>query len=405
MTPDVANTRDPKLTLALRKTHKDRVFALAVGGTAIVVALGISAWAFQLFGVAHPVKAHRVDANGSVWVVRGPGLLDATNKVLITSRIQGRLTKVDAQRNDVILKGFMLAQLDVEDLKSQLVAARADLEAASEAVSVAQSNVTRASAASSKLLADMDRRQKLLTSGAVSRAEVDALDSTIRQAQAELQGAVLSVRRAEAQRQSADANVSLLESRVDEGTVRSPLSGVVVSRDKNVGDIVGLGSSIMQLVEPASLIISARFDESSLSAVKAGMMATVNFVSSPRKEYHGRVQRIGRLVDQETREFTVDIGLDDLPENWALGQRASVSVSTDVSSVMPFVPQHYVRREDGKTGVWVLRNSRAYWQTVRLGFSSGPLVEIVEGVRHSDVVLEPIGRYTFELVAASLSWE
>ena len=374
-----------------------------LGAGLIVIVCG--AWVWQTFVDAHPVKAYRVDARGARWVVRGPGLLDATNKVVVTSRLQGRLTRVEAQRNDVVMKGFVLAQLDVEDLKSQLVAARADLDAATQAVSVAQSNVAKANAGFQKLSSDMDRRQRLLASGAVSRAEVDALDSSLRQAQAELQGASVSVRRSESQRQSADANVALLKSRVDEGTIRSPLNGVVVSRDKNVGDIVALGSSIMQLVEPLSLIVSARFGESSLSSVKAGMSASVSFVSSPRRQYQGRVQRIGRLVDQETREFTVDVGLEELPDNWALGQRASVSVSTDVQSVMPFVPQHYVRRENGRTGVWVARGGRATWQVVRLGFSSGPLVEIVDGVSPDDLVLEPIGRFAYEPVLPGLTWE
>ena len=137
MTHEVAHTAIQRLVSALRKIHKGQLVVIALWGTALVAALGICTWAYLTFGVAHPVKAHRVDANGAVWVVRGPGLLDATNKVLITSRIQGRLTKVEAQRNDVVLKGFTLAQLDVEDLKSQLVAARADLDAATEAVSVA----------------------------------------------------------------------------------------------------------------------------------------------------------------------------------------------------------------------------------------------------------------------------
>ena len=349
-----------------------------------------------------PVQAIRLEAGPQPWTVRGPGLLDATNRVTVTARSQGRLTLVAAQRNDIVRRGQVLAELDVADVRNQLAAARADAEAADQGVEVARSVAAKAEAERERLVRDNDRRGRLSASGVVSRVEVETLQSQLRQAEAELAAALTSITRAESLRRSAAATEQAILVRVEEGSIRSPLDGVVVSRERNVGDIVLPGAQILQLVEPASIIVSARFDESTMGVLLAGQPARVSFVSAPRREYAGRLLRIGRLVDEETREFTVEVALDELPEHWALGQRGTVAVQTEVESSRPFVPQHFVRREDGRAGLWFLEGTRARWRPVRLGFTSGPLVEVLEGASHGDVVLEPFGRYEYQPVMPRL---
>lgn len=349
-----------------------------------------------------PVAGLRIEPGPQPWIVRGPGLLDATNRVIVTARSQGRLTLVTVQRNDVVGRGQVLAELDMADLRNQLDAARADAEAADQGVEVARSMAAKAQAERERLVRDNDRRSRLSSSGVVSRAEVDTLQSQLRQAEAELAAALTSITRAESQRRSAAATQQAILVRVEEGSIRSPLDGVVISRERNVGDVVLPGAPIMQLVEPASIIVSARFDESTMGVLRAGQRAEVSFVSAQRHQYSGQVLRIGRLVDEETREFTVEVVLDELPEHWALGQRGTVAVQTEVESSRPFVPQHFVRREDGRAGLWFFEAGRARWRPVRLGFTSGPLVEVLEGASHGDVVLEPFGRYEYQPVVPRL---
>lgn len=396
-------TRQPLIEKAAprRITHWRASLALLVGLAASGV---VASWLYGRYIVPKDVAAFRVEMKPIPWSVRGPGLTDATNKVTITAPTYGRLLRVNVQRNASVKIGDVLAELEANDLRNQVASALADAEAATQAVSVTRSVETKARAAKEKLAADVERRTGLAATGVVSRADLEALQSLLRQAEAELEGSMLSIDRALAQQRAAHANAQAFLARLNDSVIRSPMDGIVVSRDRNVGDVVLPGAVILQIVEPSSIIISARFDESNLGALSTGRPAKVSFVSDPRKEYAGKLLRLGRQVDQETREFTADIELGELPSNWALGQRARVSVEVGTVSQHPIVPQRFIKREDGKTGIWAKNAGYAQWRQVRVGYSTGPLIEVIEGLQPGDIVLDPSNRYAFEPVTPQFSW-
>jgi HlyD family secretion protein len=356
------------------------------------------------YAIAKAVIAFKVENRPLEWTLRGPGLVDATNKVSLTAKVQGRLAIVNVERNQRVKEGDVVATFEADDLRNQLGAIKAEAEAAGSSVGVARSSESRARTALEKLQADLARRERLATSGVVSRVEIDTLQSQVRQAEAELLGATTSIQRAEAQKRSADANVKSMLARLEEATIRSPLNGVIVSRERNVGDVVLPGALIAQAVDPASIIVSARFDESNMSSLTPGQPAKVAFLSAPRIEYPGKILRIGRQVDVETREFTADIVLERLPDNWALGQRATVLVATKAVSEVPLVPQRFIHRSGGKAGVWQLQGGRASWRSISLGHATGPYIEVTSGVKAGDILLDPFDRYSGEPVMANVSW-
>lgn len=170
---------------------------------------------------------------------------------------------------------------------------------------------------------------------------------------------------------------------------------MVVVRERNVGDILTAGASLLQLVDPATIILAARFDESAMGAMRPGQPTTISFVSQPGREVTGRVLRLGRLVDEETREFTVDIALDALPINWALGQRGIAGVLTETRGDALTVPAAFIARRAGQAGVWVIEGGRARWRSVQLGASHGGRVEICAGASAGETVADPAGTYSF----------
>jgi len=97
---------------------------------------------------------------------------------------------------------------------------------------------------------------------------------------------------------------------------------LITRRDRDVGDIVVPGAPIFKLVSTKEMWVSAWVDETAMAGLAKGQPARVVFRSEPKKNYEGKVSRLGSEVDRETREFLVDVGVDTLPENWAVGQRA-----------------------------------------------------------------------------------
>ena len=99
------------------------------------------------------------------------------------------------------------------------------------------------------------------------------------------------------------------------------------------------------------------------------------------------VLRIGRQVDTETREFSVDLRPDTLPPNWALGQRGMTTIEIGTRKGVLAVPAAAIERRQGKPGVWIVDSGRAYWIAVTLGDAGGLFVEVVKGLQPGDVIL------------------
>jgi HlyD family secretion protein len=368
-----------------------------VGTLLVALCAAYLAWFYLL---PSRLDASKVGLGPPSLEMNGPGLLDATNKVVITARIQGFIRTLTVDRNDSVWKGQVLATLESVDLANQLAAAQAEANAAGRGIAEAESAREGTKAAAEKARSDFERRGKLVGTGSVSQAEYTNAESAFRQAEAQHARAGAAVERAKAQLAAALANVKVLEQRLQEATIASPIDAVVVNRERSVGDLLSPGAALMHLVDPASIIIAARFDESAMGAIKPSQTAKVRFASNPGRVFDGRVLRLSRQVDQETREFTVDILLEQLPDNWALGQRANVTIHIE-SLPSLVISQAHIARRDGKPGVWTVRDGRAQWVPVVLGTPLGTAVEVRAGLSINDAVLSPEGRYWMEPVEVS----
>ncbi|PWT82699.1 MAG: hypothetical protein C5B58_07755 [Acidobacteria bacterium] len=376
-----------------RPTVRRVVYAALVGIAVIYIG-----W-FYIFPKS--VEGVAIGSARSKLDITGPGLLDARNRVTITARIQGFLKSIAVDRNDRIKVGQVLAQLESEDLVNQLAAAEADCEAAERAVTQARNEEEKAKATAARAKSDLERKRSLVQGRIITEADWVATEAFFRESQADLARAAAVINRAVAQATSAAATVEVLRARLNYATITSPLDGVVIMRDRNVGDLLSPGTSLMQLADPNTIIISARFDESSMDAIEAGQRATVRFASSPRQDFNGTVLRLIRQVDEETREFTVDIVLEKLPDHWAIGQRANVIIEALSPTPVITVPQSFVNRQSGRIGMWRLHHHRAEWKPVTLGYPAGTSIEVTTGLSEGDIVLPPEGRYWLQPVTVA----
>ena len=94
------------------------------------------------------------------------------------------------------------------------------------------------------------------------------------------------------------------------------------------------GASLLQIISLEEMWISAWVDETQMPKLAAGQKAQVVFRSEPGQSYPAVVSRLGREADRETREFLVDVRVEKLPANWAVGQRAEVFIQTE-KTVLP----------------------------------------------------------------------
>jgi HlyD family secretion protein len=123
----------------------------------------------------------------------------------------------------------------------------------------------------------------------------------------------------------------------------------------------------------------------------------VAFRSEPDKNYEGKVARIGRETDRETREFVVDVRVVTLPANWAVGQRAEVYVEVERKPNVPVIPSGFLIWRENVSGVYRRKGDRAEWVAVKLGLRGAERVEVTEGVGVGDTILIPTAGKSMEL--------
>jgi len=115
--------------------------------------------------------------------------------------------------------------------------------------------------------------------------------------------------------------------------IHAPYDGLIIRRDRDPGDMLVPGGALMEIISLDEIWVSAWVDETAISKVAAGQMARIVFRSECDKNYPGVVSRFGRETDRETdretREFLVDVRVNELPKNWTIGQRAEVYIQTE----------------------------------------------------------------------------
>lgn len=376
----------------VRRPALRKAFPL-VCAAAAVIAIGAAGY-FYL--IPHAATGTTVEPTLATLEIRGPALLDAIDKVVVTARIQGFLKTIEVDKNDHVTKGQVLATIDAQDLESQLLGAKADASAAEQAVAETRASLESLRASAEKAKIEFDRKRALITGGAVSQADLTTTETAYKQANADIVRAAATIERLSAQEASSHANVKLLEVRMGYATIRSPLNGIVVSKDRTVGDLLTPGVKLMEIVDPGTLILTARFDESVMDMIKPGQRVAARFTSDATRSLKGVVLRLHRQVDEETREFKADIKLDEPPPTWALNGRASVVVNATARAIV--LSQNLISRRRGRVGVWKLEDGRATWVPVSLGYTALTSIQVVSGLAPGDVVLAPQFRYEWEPV-------
>jgi HlyD family secretion protein len=334
-----------------------------------------------------PVTEHEVARGEIVAEVMGTGTLEAHFKSTISPRIAGRVQEVLVDQGDVVKTGQLLVRLDDVDMKPQVEIAQASVAVAQSALDRLQADQGQALAVLEQTSVEHKRAQELLPQNAISQSEADKITSDWKVAQAGVTRAEAALVEARKQLIAAETNLAYRKALLGDTEIVAPFDGMIVQRYRDAGDIAMPGSPVLILVSTQELWITAWVDETEMSRVAEGQPARVLFRSEPDHAYRGEVARLGRQADRETREFTVDVRVLELPENWAVGQRAEVYIETARKADVTVLPAQYILWREEQPGVLVRQGQRAVWHDVALGIGGREAVEVVDGLEPGDWVV------------------
>jgi HlyD family secretion protein len=270
------------------------------------------------------------------------------------------------------------------------------VEVSESTVGAAEAGVARQEADRKRALAvldqarfDYDRVEELVKTNTAATVEVQEATKGLRVAEAEVARADAALAEARKQVIVSESTLGFYRAKLADTVVVAPFGGLIARRDRDPGDIIVPGSSVLLLVATDELWISAWVDETEMEGLKVGQPARVFFRSEQKRGYPGKVARLGREVDRETREFLVDVRVHELPGNWAVGQRAEVYIEIGRKVGVVCLPTRLVVWRDGKAGTFVDRNGRVAWRALKLGLRGREMVEVVDGLDAGDSIITP----------------
>jgi HlyD family secretion protein len=352
-----------------------------------LIILGLLAFAgYRIRFAPVPVRAQSATVMALTNEVVGTGTLEAHVKTSISPKIQGRVVSITVDQSDTIHAGQVLVQLDDGELREMVEVAAANLGAAEASVERVKADRERVLAIAKQARRDYERISELLANKVASESDLDKAVERLGVAEADLKRSESATLEAQKQFVAGQRNLQYQRERLKDTQILSPFDGLVLKRNRDPGDVVVPGSSILDIISTNELWLSAWVDETVLSDVEPGQPARVIFRSEPGKSFSGAVARIARETDRETRELLVDVKLSQLPANWAVGQRGEVYIQTSQKSAALTVPAESIQWKNGRPGLFVMEKGRARWKEVQTGVRAQNRVEVLGGISERDQV-------------------
>ena len=305
------------------------------------------------------------------------------------------------QRVQTLYEKEAISDQNFDNAKAQLDTAKAQ-----HASVVEQFKLVEEGARQEDITAAEAQLHQAQASLALARLTVDTQDwntqitmaeSQVRQAEANLRTASELVKieawnhdiaAAEAQFDQAKQQVNLAQKRFDDATITSPVNGIVVKQDSNIGDYATSGpggSPVLTIVKMDIVKVVFTIPEADLSNVAVGTPVSI---STRQHHTSGKINFVSPIVNPETR--TVEIKAEMPNPEYRLKPGMFVEVSIDFSTTDDslLLPRDAVLDIQNKVGhVFIATDGRAHKQTVKVGLAWGEKISILEGVIASTPII------------------
>lgn len=289
-----------------------------------------------------------------------PGEVRARFEPDLAFRIAGKVTKRLVDSGSRVKKDQPLAELDPQDVKLQLEAARAQVAAAEANLNLARG--------------ELARYKTLLQKQTISRSQYDTVENQFRANEARLQQI-----RAEYDVASNQAGYAVL---------RASQDGVIARRLVEVGQVVAAGQTVFTLAVNGEREVLIGVPEQAIDRFSIGQEVAVELWSQPGKMLPGRIRELSPAADSLSRTFAARVAFGTKDVNAEVGQSARVYIrSADDAALV--LPLSAVTADNEKPYVWVVNpaTSRVTRTSVRVGQFSQQWVSILEGLKPQDWVV------------------
>lgn len=336
-----------------------------------------------------PVTVATVASQSISPALFGIGTVEARYTHKIGPTFAGRIKRVEVQPGDRVKRGQLLGEMDPVDLDDRVGAQEAALRRANANVLAVQAQIQESNARQAFTAGQLQRYEQLLAARSVSQEALETKRQEWQVAQAGLSAARanLDAARQESARLRAE-RAGLVRQRANVRLI-APVDGLVTRRDAEPGTTVVAGQTVVEVVEPGSLWINARFDQQRAQGLGAGLPARIGLRSRGGAPMRGVISRVEPHADPITEEILAKVDFTTLPPALPpIGELAEVTVALAPLAAAPVVPNASVQRLEGKLGVWVVEAGHARFAPITAGASDlDGRVQILAGLKAGERVV------------------
>lgn len=405
---------DLEKTLALEPEQKKRRYLKRLIVWPLLLLVVIFAW--NKWGTDRNESAvehitMEVQRGGLTVTVTATGNLEPTNQVEVGTEVSGTIASVEADYNDIVQAGKILARLDTTMLEAQVNQSRSAVEASRSNLLLAQASVLEAGNAMERLI-----RVRKLSGGKIpSKQDFDAADSVLKRAQAT--EAIVKANIAQA-----EAKLRIDQTNLEKATITSPISGMVLTRSVEKGQTVAASLQapvLFTLAEDLTKMeLHVDVDEADVGSVMEGQQAIFTVDAYPDRTFPAHITQVRFGADKTEGVVTYLTVLN--VDNSDLLLRPGMTATADIvvreikdallvpNSALRYAPPQKEEKELGTQGgsllsklfprpsrtkkkrsdqsgnrkkqqVWTLRDNQPVAVPVTAGVSNGIMTEITSG--------------------------
>ena len=395
-----------------KKKRRKRIIYGVIAAVVLLVIVGGVIAATSGGTKIDPSKLAKVEKGDLAKSVVATGKIEPITKVEVKSKASGIVKKLFVEYGDRVKKGQVLAELDREEIQARVDQARAQLEASTASLSATRADLTRAKVDAEGpdvplLKRAYERAQGMAKEGVVSASALDDAQknyemSLNKQNVSKAQLQVLEAKIGQAQGQMAQdrANLKQLEEQLGYTTIESPLDGIVLSRDVEIGDAVSsilvLGSTatlVMTLGDTSEVYVKGKVDESDIGKVYLGQPARIKVESFKDKTFTGKVTKISPMgVEKDNvTTFEVRVSINNPEGVLKAMMTANAEIILEEHKNVLQIPEGAIIYDKDKNASVEVPDPKAKdgkkKLAVNIGISNGAKTELLKGLKEGDQVV------------------
>jgi HlyD family secretion protein len=359
-----------------------------------------------------PEKLARVERIDLARSVVATGKIEPTTKVEIKSKASGIILKLPVNVGDTVRQGQVICELDQNDLLPRLRQAQAELSMAEAAQKSAEADYERNKVEAAGpdlpfLKRDVERAQDMFKENLIAQNARDDSEKNYQlginrqqQAQVNLGVTKAAIARAVAQVEQARAQLAQSEEDLRNATIVSPIDGVVLSRDREVGDavssilVMGSGATLIMTVgDLREVYVKGKVDESDIGKVYLGQPARITVESYKDQKFSGKVTKISPMgVEKDNvTTFEVRVSISNEARKFMATMTANAEIMLEERKGVLAIPEGAIIYKKDRSTEVEIPDAAAPTGTrrtpVATGISNGSKTEIARGLAEGQQVI------------------